>query len=106
MSVSQIVVFWSWQGKEICSLLQNIETSSGTRPILCSVGSMHSFLLGKVVGWPRYETDRPPLSIRGVNECNCSSSHPICLHNMHRDILPYWMMLGQSHQAFLDGWFV
>jgi hypothetical protein len=99
MSVSLNVAFCCWQGREICSLLQNIDTSSGTHPVHCSEGSGHSFLVGKVVGWPGCVTDHPPLSIRGL-ECNCTSSHPICQHNMHRDVLPYWMMLGQSYQVF------
>jgi hypothetical protein len=32
----------------------------------------------EVVGWSGCDTDHPPLSVRGVNECNCISSHPVC----------------------------
>jgi hypothetical protein len=75
------------EGEEVCSLLQNIKTSPDTHPILCSVGSGHSFLVGEVVGWSGCETDHPPLSIMGVNECTYTSSHPICPLNIHFTLL-------------------
>jgi len=98
-SVSLTVVFWSWLGKRFVLFSRTLRPPLTPTPSFCTVGSGHSFLVGEVVGWSGCETDHPLLSITWVNECTHTSSHCICSHNMHRDILPYWMMLEQSHWA-------
>jgi hypothetical protein len=70
-------------GGKTFSLLQSVQTGSGTDRASYSMDTRASFTGCKVTG---HEADHSPLSHDDVkNECSDTSTPPVCLHGVYRD---------------------
>jgi hypothetical protein len=90
-SIASIVTrLWAGQnpaGARNFCLLQNFHTGSGAHPASYIIGTGGSL---PVVKWPWCEADHSSQSSAEVkNECSCTSTPPMCLHDVYFSMLPF-----------------